>query len=744
MKIYKLVMSIVMILILTACNQSLGSNENSDPVVTGREYLELDLGSIEPNWQQYIEATDEEDGAIRITTDMVESLVDFNLEGIYNVNYYVYDSAGKTVEYTMQVKIVDNRTYDFSLIGEDTIYLDVDSDYVEQGIVSLDSNGNEFSYETQTELDTSIIGEQTIDYIYREENIIITRTVIVEDNISPTFIFEGGAEVYLEINSVYIEPSLSIDDNYFEDTFLIFKDGIVDAGTIGTYTIDYHVDDQSGNSSESKIYNIHVVDYSLVKFSATQTTVDYANNSAYVDTGVEYTDEFGTTKKTFSDDTINMTLIEIQVLHYVYTDSKGVQHETSINVNVIDTIVIMHGAVYEVDPFHENYSGTYQLERQIKQREIEEKYNVLIIYKNYASSAYWGSNRVLAINHANLAGEPLGDIYWVNNLWIQELVRANAIADVSKYMSTLGHNIADGYNDIGSFQNGIYGFDSITPDMQGGLYYNADLIESLGIDNPTDLYLDGNWNWSEFEAWAKSAQTAIGSQVDHYALGGMLSYYAQYMIPLNGGRLIDKTIGRVSFNNAQAIETYDFLSDLHVAGLFEPNSHYDGGSNLWASGKVVMHPGDLWFLNSDARWASLSFDIGFVPYPVADDYTDEYISPVSSAALYSIANGMTPQKEEMVFKIWNELQLWQTEEEENTNYLYSLHSKFDNISSIEAYLEVHDKVYLDLTNLIGVSPYSENGWTRNINTAIEDRTYRHVMDAIEPTYSQALLYYLDE
>ena len=155
-----------------------------------------------------------------------------------------------------------------------------------------------------------------------------------------------------------------------------------------------------------------------------------------------------------------------------------------------------------------------------------------------------------------------------------------------------------------------------------------------------------------------------------------------------------------------------------------------------------MHPGELWFVNADNRWGTIPFELGFVPYPVADDYEDDYISPISGVACMSIASGMDPEREELVFRVWNALQLWKTDAESDADFELSLLTKFDKQNYVDAYLAVYDSVYLDITNAIGISAYSENGWVRNINTAIKDGTSRTVVDTIKPVYETALDDYL--
>lgn len=407
-------------------------------------------------------------------------------------------------------------------------------------------------------------------------------------------------------------------------------------------------------------------------------------------------------------------------------------------------IVIMHGAPYEVDPFNEDFSGTEQLARQAKQREVEDRLNVKVIYRAYPASAAWGPDRVTAIINASVAGEPLADLYWTTSDWVQQLADANAIVPVDQYLATHGTNIHDDFKMVGEYANKVYGFGANNLTVDVGLYYNADLVSSLGVDNPSQLYLDGDWTWSEFETWAQQVQTALTAQGDDlYALGGVPSPYAESMVPLNGGSLLNANTGRVAFAQNPALETYTFLSDLWSQGLFEPNGQYDSGSPLWQAGKVAIHPGHLWFVNADNRWGGLSFELGFVPYPMADSFTGEYVSPISGVAIYNVASGMTAEREELVFQVWNELQLWKTEQELADDFELTLLTKFDDELYVEAYLDIYDSVYLELINAIGINAYSENGWRRNINLGVREGTARTEMDRIKPIYETALEDYLN-
>ena len=502
-------------------------------------------------------------------------------------------------------------------------------------------------------------------------------------------VISGVDEVSLTVGDAFnqLDGVTAVDAIDGDITSSMTVSGTLDLDTIGNYTLTYTVTDSDGNVS-----------------------------------------------------TVTRLIIVVSVagcaIHYQLIDDICVKEDPEI-------VTIMHGAVSQVDPFHEDYSGTEQLDRQAQIELIEEELNVDIVFEQYSPSAAWGPSRVTAIIQSSVSGDHLSDLYWVASNWIQQLVMGDAIASVSPYMVEHGSNIDDSYVEIGSYQDDVYGFGNGQIQISFGLYYNADLVENLGVENPTDLYLAGEWNWTEFETWATEVQTQLSAQGDDmYALGGILSYYAQNMIPLNGGSLINSQTARVAFAQKPALDTYDYLSNLYNKGLFELSPAYDAGSPEWMAGKVAMHPGELWFITSDIRWATLPFELGFVPFPVADDFTGEYISPVNAVALLVMASGMTPEREELVFQVWNEIQLWKTEQELADDYELILMTKFDEFTYVEAYLEVYDKIYFDLIAAMTVSYFSADSWNININTGIREGTSRTVVDQIRPIYEAALDEYL--
>ena len=117
--------------------------------------------------------------------------------------------------------------------------------------------------------------------------------------------------------------------------------------------------------------------------------------------------------------------------------------------------------------------------------------------------------------------------------------------------------ISENSNFLGRYNGRIYTFTENEPTVDKGLFFNLDLLRSLGLENPAELFNQNEWTWSNFEAWATSAKTALESLGKEYkVLGGNRALYAESIIPLNGSSLINYRNERVEFHYAIAGEKH--------------------------------------------------------------------------------------------------------------------------------------------------------------------------------------------
>lgn len=408
-------------------------------------------------------------------------------------------------------------------------------------------------------------------------------------------------------------------------------------------------------------------------------------------------------------------------------------------------IVIMHGAVHEIDPRHKDYTGTEQANRIALHEQIEEEMNVKIVYKQYPPNAPWGPGRQEAIINWHLAGNAEADIYWIPTIWLTEIAKSNAIVPINKWLNKHGKKINDDVIEMTNLHGQVYGFSPEPFTGEKGLFYNVELLEDLGIDDPVDMWNAGNWNWDTFEALAIQAKAALSSE--QAVLGGNPAIYAESLIPLNGGSIVT-TVSGIGFNRNPAFEVYEYLNGLYNKGLFEPNPGYDAGSDLWAAGNVLFHPGNLWFVRADNRFGEYEFvqkgKIGVVPYPLpVGKSKSSYKQPIGGEAIYTVAaNPNDRDKEELAFEVWNKIQLWDTFQPYGVNFEDSLIKTFDEQKFVDVYMEIYDKVYYDVYTDLGISQYGTNSWYSRVNLGIKDNTARTKMDEIIDAYQKALDEYL--
>lgn len=405
-----------------------------------------------------------------------------------------------------------------------------------------------------------------------------------------------------------------------------------------------------------------------------------------------------------------------------------------------EEIVIMHDKLNEVDPFHPFYTAPDKMERQKVIKEVEIRLNVKVIFKAYHEQAAYGRDRINSIKNSAIAGVFMADILSINSDWTVELVKAGAIDPVDRYIMFSGDSkISENSKILGMYNGRIYTFTENEPTVDKGLFFNLDLLRSLGLENPAELFNQNEWTWSNFEAWATSAKTALESLGKEYkVLGGNRALYAESIIPLNGSSLINYRNERVEFHYAIAGETYSFLHELHKKGLFENSGRYDAGSPLWLSGKVLIHPGELSFLDATNRWKHISFDLGYVPYPSSDNYFGTYQSAISNKDVYAVSTSQNAYKQELAFKVWNEIQTWKTKEDQINDLSTFLQNRMNDEASVSAYLSIYNQITIDPINSLGILKTSNYSWYTAANLAIINGNWRDQMDIIRPSYEDAV------
>ena len=133
--------------------------KNMAPEITGDSYVVFNVGDDVPDWKDFIQATDEEDGIIRITDSMIEDNdIDLKNGGLFEVDVYVSDSDGKTSLFTINVEVIDNIAPVITLIGDEIIHINKGDFYFDLG-VSVVENSAYYDIDVSQVVDVNTPGE---------------------------------------------------------------------------------------------------------------------------------------------------------------------------------------------------------------------------------------------------------------------------------------------------------------------------------------------------------------------------------------------------------------------------------------------------------------------------------------------------------------------------------------------------------------------------------------------------------
>ncbi|MBT6837965.1 MAG: DUF5011 domain-containing protein, partial [Bacteroidetes bacterium] len=164
------------------------------------------------------------------------------------------------------------------LNGKEVDTLDVFNAYVDPGYTAFDNcSGIDYSKsKTIGSVDQNVIGKYILKYVAvnnagRSDTAI--RTVHVVDRIDPVIILLGPDTMYSDKGCHFIDPGVSINDNYYANVMSSTTNNI-DSSIIGTYEIKYWAIDGSGNYSDTVSRVIIVLDINPPEF---------ASDTAYVE-----------------------------------------------------------------------------------------------------------------------------------------------------------------------------------------------------------------------------------------------------------------------------------------------------------------------------------------------------------------------------------------------------------------------------------------------------------------------------
>jgi len=174
------------------------------------------------------------------------------------------------------------------------------------------------------------------------------------------------------------------------------------------------------------------------------------------------------------------------------------------------------------------------------------------------------------------------------------------------------------------------------------LYYNKDMVESEGLDDPMDLYESGNWTFDTFKQMCKTLtnDTDGDGNIDRW---GLCCWYPWAWLGADHTALCkigSDGLYELNLDDPAVVETSEFVQDMYYT------SNWRGldGDNIYTSfyqGRNAFLQEYSWSETSNIIPAKQSgqfdFDYGVVPTPYGPNNTDK--TNVAHASGYGIGSG---------------------------------------------------------------------------------------------------------
>ena len=181
----------------------------------------------------------------------VSGTVDTTKPGAYTLTYQLTVSE-KTYTTTRTVTVLDNEAPVLELLGGGEMTVSLESLYQEPGYTAIDRCDGDLA--EQVKVERMVEGDRmTLTYTVSDasgNSATAQRNVTIRDIVAPVIYLNGYAATYVPLGSGYSDPGYTaVDDADGDITSSVVRTGSVDAGTLGTYTVNYAVTDKAGNTA---------------------------------------------------------------------------------------------------------------------------------------------------------------------------------------------------------------------------------------------------------------------------------------------------------------------------------------------------------------------------------------------------------------------------------------------------------------------------------------------------------------
>ena len=299
------------------------------PVITllGEDSVTIEVGDTYSD--AGATATDTYDGDITSSIVTV-STVNTAIVGVYLVTYNVSDANGNAAaEVTRTVTVVDTTVPVITLLGEDSVTIEVGTTYTDAGATATDTYDGDItsSIVTVSTVNTAIVGVYLVTYNVSDTSgnaaAEVTRTVTVVDTTVPVITLLGEDPVTIEVGDTYLDAGATATDIYDGDiTSSIVTISTVNTAIVGVYSVSYNVTDANGNAAAEVTRTVTVVDTTVPVITL------LGEDPVTIEVGAVYTDAGATALDNYDGD-ITSSIVEVSTVDTAIAGSYTVTYDVA-------------------------------------------------------------------------------------------------------------------------------------------------------------------------------------------------------------------------------------------------------------------------------------------------------------------------------------------------------------------------------------------------------------------------------
>jgi hypothetical protein len=250
---------------------------------------------------------------------------------------------------------------------------------------------------------------------------------------------------------------------------------------------------------------------------------------------------------------------------------------------------------------------------------VEEKYNIKLELATLEGYDGYNDDDILIASIA--AGDPAAHIMNLNPESMISCYLNDVLYDLTDDLDVL--QVGSAYSNAGSWKGRTYGIAYENIGDAWVLVYDRAYLKEIGMEKtPTDMFMEGKWDYESCKAYLSELQSKLPDE--KYAIGCYPYHWGVMAAGANGTHIVDQN-GKVGISGDEAlIEATQFYSDLEAAGIAFPAWLTRGDDGTVTANdiayavddeRIVLKRAEIWQLSG------IPFDYGITYWPWGSNVT---------------------------------------------------------------------------------------------------------------------------